>query len=364
MLVLALIATLLVMARISGRVESILRVSPTYWPSQVRVVDVSRSSVTIEEVEDGPTWLTAGQVYGLEWQGGSGQVGRVLSDEGDTVERTFRLLDGTRPEVGTLARYSREAYPRDAERAFADEDVREVSIPGPRRPLPAWFAPGTSSTWAVLVHGRGSARSEMFRLMRSTRALGLPSLNITYRGDPETGGGEASIGLDEWRDLESAVRFAQKRGASDVVLLGASMGGSVIASFLERSDLADSVSAIVLDSPLLDFGYAVDDAARRAFVPGPLVSASMWLAEQRTGLDFDDVDYLDDTSWLTVPALVIHGTADTTVPVATSQRLAESAPDRVEARIVEGAGHVESWNADPQRYDDWVQDFLEPFAAG
>lgn len=361
-LVAALVASASMVVRISGEVSGLRRVSPDLWPSEVRVVDVARGRIMIEEVEGGPTWLTVGKTYGLDWGTGSGQVGTVLADRGDRVRRTFRLLEGSLPEAGTVARYSREAFPRDARRAFPDREVREVPVPGEDGPLPAWFLPGRSSTWAILVHGRGAARSEMFRLMRSTVAQGMPSLAVTYRSSPEVGGGETAVGLTEWRDLESAVRLARARGARDVVLLGSSMGGSIIASFLERSDLAGRARAVVLDAPLLQLRPAIDGSVSTRGVPGFLVTTSIWVEKLRTGVDLAAVDYLDDTSWLTVPALVFHGTSDGAVPATTSQRLSEAEPDLATTHLVEGAGHVESWNFAPRRYDRLVREFLRRHA--
>ena len=52
------------------------------------------------------------------------------------------------------------------------------------------------------------------------------------------------------------------------------------------------------------------------------------------------------------------GEADTTVPVEESRELADARPDLVRLVVVEGAGHVQSWNVIPQRYGDVVSRFL------
>lgn len=344
--------------RVSDQVVAGLRVPATFWRDEVRVVEADRDSVTIRAIEGGPTWLRAGAVWGLDWGDGWGQVTDVLAEEEGAVRRRLVVREGAPPRDGVRARFTREAFPRDARRVWPD--ASEVRLGDDQ---PAWFVPGPRRTWAVLVHGRGAARSEMFRLMSTTVDLGLPSLAITYRSDPESGGGETALGVTEWRDVETAVAYAREQGARDVVLLGASMGGSLIASFLERSDLADDIRAVVLDSPLLDFPETVEHVTTGGValglpMPGWVGSLGLWLAGRRVDQDLAAVDHLDDTGWVSAPVLVLHGTSDGAVPLATTERLAALVPDRVETRIVEGAGHVEAWNQVPQDVDAWVRQFL------
>ena len=351
-------------------VERTLTVSPHLWSSPVEVTDVTADSVTLKQVKGGPTWLDASQVYGLDWGSGWGFVTAVQSDKGSTVVRGLQVMAGPRPTAGSTARFSRDAYPTDPRRAFPDAQVSELTVRGATADLPAYFVPGRSRTWAVLVHGAGANRSEMFRLMTSTMAAGLPSLDITYRGDQETGGGFARLGTTEWRDLEAAVKLAEERGASNVVLVGVSMGGAIVADFLEHSDLAGDVTGVVLDSPLLDFHAAVAlaaDGGQSVHVPllgsGPVASAAIRLARARTDLDGSPTDHLADTSWLKVPTLLLHGEDDPRVPVDSSRALAAAKPDLVTAHYVAKAGHVESWNEGPPTYDRWVREFLRPFGA-
>ena len=343
-------------------------------PSTTRgltVVDAAPGTVTLEPGADADDeareTLDDATTYGLDWPTGYGRVTEVAGDDGERVVRRLEVLTGGAPSAGTPARLRRDAFPGDPDVALPG--VRDVSYRSPAGAFPAWLSDGDSSTWAVLVHGRGATRTEMLRLMRTTTALGMPSLAITYRRDAETGGGLAQFGQDEWADVEAAVQYALDAGAERVVLVGASMGGGIVASFLERSGLAGRAAAVVLDSPMLDLGATIrHGAAQRELpllglpIPRPLTWTARQIAAQRFDLDGSRVDYLDDTGWLTVPALVVHGTDDGTVPVSVTRRLAAAEPDLVEAVLVEGADHVEAWNLDPAAYDARVREFLQPLA--
>ncbi len=58
------------------------------------------------------------------------------------------------------------------------------------------------------------------------------------------------------------------------------------------------------------------------------------------------------------PILLFHGTDYDTVPFGDSKRFAEELPTRVTFYPVEGAGHVQSWNVDPPRYERRLNRFL------
>jgi pimeloyl-ACP methyl ester carboxylesterase len=187
---------------------------------------------------------------------------------------------------------------------------------------------------------------------------GLPVLDIAYRNDagaPADPSHRYGWGATEWRDLEAAVQYARGHGAQQVVLFGSSMGGSIVASFLEHSASASLVRGIVLDAPALDFRATVDfGATQRSLplglpIPGVLTSTAEWIAGWRYDVDWPALDYLPG-DWLHVPALVFHGTADQTVPVSTSDAFRAAHPALVQEVRVPGAGHVASWNADPAGY--------------
>ncbi|MBA3620560.1 MAG: alpha/beta fold hydrolase, partial [Acidothermales bacterium] len=234
------------------------------------------------------------------------------------------LLSGTAPTAGQAAELEREAFPADPTIAL-DGPVREVEYSSPVGEFPAWFAPGDDTTWAILLHGQRASREEVFRAMRTTTSVGMPSLAITYRNDEGTPKDPSQVygfGSTEWPDLEDAVRYATDHGADKVVLVGYSMGGAIIAAFLEKSALAEDVAAVVFDAPMLDLGATIShQAADRSLplvgvaLPPPLTWTAKQIAGVRFDLDWDELDYLDDSDWLTVPILIFHGGDDPTNPL-------------------------------------------------
>jgi fermentation-respiration switch protein FrsA (DUF1100 family) len=59
-----------------------------------------------------------------------------------------------------------------------------------------------------------------------------------------------------------------------------------------------------------------------------------------------------------VPLLLIHGDADTTVPIADGRRLAAAAGSSAQHWVVAGADHSESHRTVPGAYEERVTEFL------
>ncbi|MDP8958583.1 MAG: alpha/beta hydrolase, partial [Actinomycetota bacterium] len=59
------------------------------------------------------------------------------------------------------------------------------------------------------------------------------------------------------------------------------------------------------------------------------------------------------------PILLFHGEEDETVPIETSRALEAARPQLVTYVQVEGAGHIEAWNANPVAYEASVREFVK-----
>ncbi len=360
----------------SGRIRSDgLEVKPYPVERTLTLTPQAAGTVSLRSTDPKQlTMLRAPSTYGVKWRGGGyGRVSGAVVSRGDgQVTRRLEVVTGDPPRKGEKAELDLVAFPDDPSYALGP-DVRTVTFSSPRGRFPAFLVDGakpSTRTWAVLVHGKGGSRMEMYRMARATAAAGLRTLDITYRNDegrPRDPSGYYQYGRTEWRDLAAAVRYAQQHGAERVVLGADSMGGGIVASYLQhrRAAAAPQVVGLVLDAPMLDFGETVSFGARQLDLPvlGHVPESLTWTAKRiaaaRFDLDWDALDYLSDPSWLTVPALVFHGTADTTVPVATSRQLVRTKPDLVTLVETRGVEHVRSWNADPAAYDGHVRAFLD-----
>ena len=173
------------------------------------------------------------------------------------------------------------------------------------------------------------------------------------------------FGQTEWKDIEGAAQYALDHGAQELLLVGYSMGGGIVANFLYESPQADRVSGVILDAPTLDFGATVDHgAAQRSVpglglpIPGVLTAVAKAIASARFGIDFEAMDYLRRADELGAPVLLFHGDADRKVPIGSSDALAGARPDIVQYVRNTGVDHVRSWNAGPAAYEAAVREFV------
>ena len=302
--------------------------------------------------------------WAIQWPGGHGHIGPLISVEPDRVVTRFELAKGSLPGTDSrLAGFATEADPS----SWLGHVFEERTIPSRVGALPSWFVPGIDSTWAVFVHGRAATRAEVLRMLPAYTALGIPCLVISYRNDadgPMVAGGSYRLGASEWQDLEDAVRYARTHGAKDVVVVGCSMGGAIVAQYLRRSTERAITRAAVLDAPALDWNVILALEGRRRNVPGLVTDWGRVVASLRSGLDWGDLSQSRHAADFSTPMLVLHGDADDTVPVELSRAFAAARPDLVTLHVTPGAGHVESANVDPEGYASTIARWLHERGIG
>ena len=233
--------------------------------------------------------------------------------------------------------------------------------------MAAWYTPGKSKTWAIMVHGYKSNRRGLLRDYGVVRESGMPILNVTYRndpGNPPSPDGLIQLGNQEWSDVQAAMQWALDHGAERFVMFGDSMGGAIVCTVYHRSDLADRIDALVLDSPVLDWGAVLDlQASERGLPDAVTVSAEEWI-KARIGIDFSQFDQIAQASDFDVPILLFHGDEDDVVPFESSEEFAEALPDLVTFYPAAGAGHVQAWNIGPRLYEQRLRSFLDGLGLG
>ncbi|MEX1173628.1 MAG: alpha/beta hydrolase [Chloroflexota bacterium] len=236
----------------------------------------------------------------------------------------------------------------------------------------------------LLLHGySGSISPDLVEygpfLRRVAGVLGLD-----FRGHGDSDDGPSTFGLLEVEDVAGALGWLGERGVTRVALVGTSMGGIVaIASVAVLGDgsLAGAdadpdapldprpaprprIVAVIGDSVapelVVPIASRIRGPARRFTAARLFDGAASILGGDPRATEPGRVIALVEP----VPLLLIHGEADTTVPVAEGRRLAAMAGPSATHWIVPGAEHSGGHAAAGQDYEQRVTDFLRmAFAA-
>ena len=247
-------------------------------------------------------------------------------------------------------------------------ELNEVTYPTDLGEMDAWYLPAAGTTWVIHIHGLNATPAEPEVLFEPLQQAGYPQLAITYRNDegqPADPSGYFRYGATEWEDILGAVDYAKANGATDVVFMGYSTGASHALSFAYRHNF-DEIAGVITDSGNIDLGSTIDyrgSLENLPVIPIPVPATMTWVAKFFTSLRIDvnwkSIDYIDAASRsLRVPLLAIHGTDDESIPIDQSIALAEANEEFVELYMVEGAGHVDSFNTDFDGYISRVLAFL------
>ncbi len=325
------------------------------WPENDEVVRLAPGRIVMARSED----TERPGVYGLDWPGGHAVIGAIEDDNAGTVTRKLLSVHGYLA-TGRKVLVDADVYSGDPREALGMR-FATVRVPGELGPMPAWLIPGHSRTWAIVVHGINGTPQEGLHLAPVLHRSGLPAMLITYRDDlgaPPSPDGFHHMGLTEWSDLAAAARYALAHGARHLVLVGFSMGGAIVAQFMERSPLAHRVASLVLDAPALDWRRVLEfNAAQKGF-PAFAALPLEWAIGARIDADWDSLDALDHTEAFHLPILLFHGGDDKVVPISISEDFAAALPRWVTYYRVPRAGHVESWNVAPRLYEQRLTAFL------
>lgn len=341
--------------------------------TEVLDVDTAAGTVTLAATPDS---IVPGR-YSLWFDDDDGhaRIGDIVAETSTTVTRRLLSVDFGDLVAARRGRISGWFYlsPRDLDLPFDDVEVQtELGA------APAWYIPAArpSHRWMIGVHGRAVRRAETLRAAPVFRDQDYNSLLISYRNDgdaPWSADRRYALGDTEWRDVEAAIRFAVERGATDIVLMGWSMGGATVLQAVTRSPFAALVRGLVLESPVVDWMTALRYQGRLHRLPDPIrhvifaMIGRSWarrLTGQDQAIDLQRLDFVRRAGELHVPILLLHSDDDGFVPVTASRALAEARPDIVTFERFAVARHTKLWNYDQKRWTAAITDWLRRLPLG
>ncbi|QLY34926.1 alpha/beta fold hydrolase [Nocardia huaxiensis] len=225
----------------------------------------------------------------------------------------------------------------------------------------------------VLVHGGGVTREEggfFTRLAASLADAGVASLRFDLRGHGDSEGRQEDLTIATiLNDIRvSLAALKEATGARELALLGASFGGGITAYYAAKRP--GELSRLVLLNPQFDYKKRTIDS--RDYWTNEMIDDEHAKELNDTGaVQFTPTlkhgrPLLNEVFWvkpnevlgeIKAPTLIVHGNADTLVPIdGTRAALAQfTAP--VELVEVEGSQHGFAVHDDPQYLNPKSQEY-------
>jgi fermentation-respiration switch protein FrsA (DUF1100 family) len=241
-------------------------------------------------------------------------------------------------------------------------DFDEISFPSlnGEHTLSGWWLSRPETDRVVIgCHGYRGGKSELIGIATIFWRAGFNVMLFDFHGHGAAAGEGVTLGYREVQDLCAAVDYAALRiPSARIGVIGYSMGASVaIMGSIKRRQ----VRCVLADSPFARHRDVVaHNVSRATHLSGRTIAI---LADQFLlrlgGYRSRDVEPIRDVALLAPrPLLVIHGTADATIPVEQAVQIYQRAQPPKELWLAEGAGHCGAYFQDRSLYSRRAVNFF------
>ncbi len=257
----------------------------------------------------------------------------------------------------------------------AKESLDTAEIFGAEKAAEAEKAPGTkegvdmesasrtgeeSHKWVLLLHGYTGWKEEMYPFAYWYHKQGFHVVVPDLRCQGESEGDFIGMGWTDHFDSMLWIDYILSQDEkAQIVLHGQSMGAAA-ALMMTGEELPDNIQAVVSDCAYTDAYRMFGEKIKEWFgLPAfPLVDSACFMLRLRGGYDLKDASALEAVRKSSTPTLFIHGDSDAMISVQMSRELYEAAACEKELLIVEGAGHGQAQEKDPDTYYRAIEEFL------
>ena len=220
-----------------------------------------------------------------------------------------------------------------------------------------------SNKWIFAVHGYTGSTRQMTRWNRQLYELGYNIFAVDLRGHGESDGDYYGMGWLDQPDLRQWIELLINRYPSaEISLYGVSMGASAVLN-LSGDALPSQVKSIVADSAYtsVDDIFSTQLQSVLHLPRFPIMHAANTIAKLRIQLDFKEASTQKRVQSATLPILIIHGEADTFVPVKNAYTLSKAISSAHQLWIVPDANHADAVKIDPLSYRNYIDKFINSY---
>ncbi|HEY2155104.1 MAG TPA: alpha/beta fold hydrolase [Isosphaeraceae bacterium] len=227
--------------------------------------------------------------------------------------------------------------------------------------LRGWYCPTERHRrLIVLVHGMGASWVEMAEIGRLLCWRGYDILLFDLRGHGRSDPARLSMGRREREDLRAVLSWAESEGYTPdrIGWLGHSLGASTLLMEAARNP---EIQVAVVDSPFADLPDLLNtQLTRHSHLPSWFNPGILFIAHRAFGIRTDDLKPIRSApAWGARPLLLIHGEADSIVPVRHAYALASAVGPACQSMLLPGVEHVGAFHADSEAYVGRVDEFFD-----
>ncbi len=221
-----------------------------------------------------------------------------------------------------------------------------------------------SHVWILVLHGYTGWKEEMYPFAYWYHEQGYQILVPDLRCQGESEGDFIGMGWTDHFDCVLWVNYILSRDAdARIVIHGQSMGASTALMMAGDERTSNKITAVISDCAYTDAYSMFGDKITEWFYlpPFPIVDTACFVLRMRGGYNLKDASAIDAVVKSRIPTLFIHGSEDDMISVQMSQDLYDAAGGPKELLIVEGAGHAQAQDKDPEAYYGAIAAFLEEY---
>jgi len=226
------------------------------------------------------------------------------------------------------------------------------------------FSGRTSETWVLLLHGYTGWKEEMYQFAYWYQEQGYAVLVPDLRCQGESEGDFIGMGWTDHYDCQLWIEhILEVSPNARIILHGQSMGAATALIMAGSPEVPQQIRAVVSDSAYTSaYEMFGDKITEWFYLPAAFfVDSACVMLRLRGGYDLRDASPLRAVADSGVPILFIHGDEDKMIDASMSYELFEAAACEKELFIVEGAGHAQAQDKDPEAYYGRIEDFLSRY---
>ena len=223
-----------------------------------------------------------------------------------------------------------------------------------------------SDMWVIVVHGYKSHRHKEApqNITATYLEQGYQVLSPDHRAHGDSEGNFIGMGYLERKDILHWIEYIlDKNPNAKIALHGVSMGGATV-MMVSGESLPSNVYAIIEDSGYTSAWEEFESELKYLYhLPTfPVLNMADAMSRIRAGYSLKDASCVPMLQNTKIPMLFIHGDKDKFVPFyMLEQNYQAYSENTKEKLIVHGAGHVQSYLLETEKYWDTVFQFLKKY---